>query len=111
MRNWLRPRAESRREDDGSVSITLEMPGFTRDEIGIEVDGSTLTVNGERKAIANDAEYLVRERYYGSFCRTYNLGQQIDSEHIEAKLADGILQLNLPIREQAKPRKIPVISN
>lgn len=108
MRNFLKPRAESRTNKDGSIQLDLEMPGITRDDIGIEVEGTTLTITGTRKPATEEACYLIRERRYGDFQRTYNLGQQIDSRKIEAQLEDGILKLTLPIREQAKPRKIEI---
>ncbi|AFG36570.1 Hsp20/alpha crystallin family protein [Spirochaeta africana] len=108
MRNWLRPRAETRTEKDGSIVLDLEMPGVSRDDLGIEVEGTTLTITGARKPVADEQHYLVRERRYGDFCRTYNLGQQIDAEKIQADLEDGILRLTLPIREQARPRKIEI---
>ncbi|MFW5800462.1 MAG: Hsp20/alpha crystallin family protein [Spirochaeta sp.] len=108
MKNWLKPRTETRTEKDGSVVLELEMPGIPRDSIGIEVDGTTLTITGERKPVSEEQNYLLRERRYGEFQRTYNLGQQIDSEKIKANLENGILRLNLPIKDQAKPRKIQV---
>ncbi len=110
MRNWLRPRAESRTEQDGSILLQLEMPGIAREDIEIEVDGRVLTVSGERKLPVDQERFLLRERYYGAVRQEYSLGQQVDSEKIDANLEDGILKLRLPIKEAAKPRKIPVLN-
>ena len=110
MRNWLRPKAESYTEKDGSIRLELEMPGINKDEINLEVEGNTLTVSGERKPVSEEANYVVRERRIGEFSRTYNLGQQVDPEKIEANLENGVLTLHLPVKEKAKPRQIPVKS-
>lgn len=112
MKDWLRPRAQSKTEQDGSIRLNIEMPGISRDDIGIEVENATLTITGERKPIdEKSATYLLRERRYGTFSRTYNLGQQVDGEKIQARLENGVLSLLLPVKEQAKPRKIPVLSD
>ncbi len=108
MKNWIKPLSKSKTEQDGTIELMLEMPGVEQEDLGVEVDGYTLTISGERKPL--DAQYLLRERQSGSFYQSYTLGRQIDSEKIQANLEDGILTLRLPVREQAKPRKIPVLT-
>ncbi|HEV3474184.1 MAG TPA: Hsp20/alpha crystallin family protein [Actinomycetota bacterium] len=90
--------------------ITVELPGVTPDQVDISVENSTLTVRGERKFYDNMAErdFHRIERRFGSFGRSVSLPQVADAERIEASFDAGVLRIEVPKREEAKPRKIQV---
>jgi HSP20 family protein len=97
-------------ETDEAVVVKAELPGMTRDDIDISVQGNTLTIGGEKKETAEDRgkDYYVSERRYGTFRRALTLPSGVDAEHIEAKYRDGVLTVTLPKSEQAKPKRINV---
>ena len=92
--------------------LTAELAGLTTDEMQVEVHGRTLTLRGERKLEAGTQEehYRRRERAYGSFQRTFTLPTTVQAEKIHASFKDGILELQLPKSEAAKPKRIVVQS-
>jgi HSP20 family protein len=97
-------------EDKGGFTITLEIPGVKQEEVEISLDGETLTVKGERKHEAEVAEegYRRIERSHGTFERTVILPPTVDVERIKATSRDGVLQIRLLKREEAKPKSIKV---
>ncbi len=91
----------------------FELPGVSKDDISIEYENGTLTVKGERKEEKEvNKENLHRiERYYGAFCRSFNIPKNIDDKKISANMKDGILELKAPKAEEAKPKAIPINLN
>lgn len=98
------------RQDDGQVVVRIEMPGVTQRDLEIEVEGRQLTIVGRRQDPAVEGTWLLRERARGDFRRTYTVDHGIDLDKIDAHLQDGVLTLTLPMREEARPRKIEVRS-
>ena len=93
---------------DGIV-ITAELPGVKEDDLDITVHRDTVTLRGQRRdPISEAGGYHRRERPTGSFGRTFSLPFNVDPEHVEAKLRDGILTLTLHRPEQDKPKRIRV---
>ncbi len=90
--------------------ITMELPGVSPDEVDISIENSVLTVRGERSFYQQMAErdFHRIERRFGSFGRTVSLPSTADAERIEASFDAGVLQIEVPKREEAKPRKITV---
>ena len=90
--------------------IQFELPGIDAESIELTVEDTVLTVKAERSAppMDEDVERLVGERLYGSFTRQVFLGDNLDTEHIEADYEAGVLTLSIPMAAQAKPRRIPV---
>jgi HSP20 family protein len=97
-------------EDANQVVLTLEVPGIAAHEIGIELNGRSLTVKGERKfASEQKEEHFTRmERRYGSFVRTFALPASVNTEAVQASSADGVLTITFARRPEAKPRQIAV---
>lgn len=95
-------------EDEGRVTVTVEMPGVRKEDLEIKIEGNELVVLGKRPESAPDGTYLVRERRYGDFRKTFTLDESIDHEGVDGKLADGVLTLTLKIKEAALPRKISI---
>lgn len=94
-------------ETEDGISFEMELPGFQKKDIEIELKNGYLIVNAER---SNNLEYdgkqrLKRERYYGSFSRSFYVGD-INREEIHAKLDSGVLYISVPkhIRNENKNR-------
>lgn len=95
-------------EDEGRVTVTVEMPGVRKEDLEIRIEGNELVVLGKRTDSAPEGGYLVRERRSGDFRKTFTLDESIDHEGVDGKLTDGVLTLSLRIKEAALPRKIAI---
>lgn len=96
--------------EDGAF-LTSEMPGVKMEDLEITVSGKEISISGSRKDGQTDnTRYIRHERPVGQFTRTFKLPYQIDSGKVGAKLANGILRIELPRAENDKPRKIQVTS-
>lgn len=89
--------------------ISMALPGVAPENIAIEVDGRILRVSGERTAPKGESVVpVVNEIRYGRFEREFTLPESIDPEHVQATYRHGMLELTLPLRESAKPRRIEI---
>ncbi len=90
--------------------VSVELPGIRPDDVEISVEESTLTIQGERKFTSETSEenYHRVERRYGSFLRSLTLPPTADAERIEASFDQGLLRIEVPKKEEAKPKKISV---
>jgi HSP20 family protein len=94
---------------DGEVVLRFDVPGVDQDKIDVTVDKGFLTVSATREEAKTEGENpVVRERLFGSFTRRVRLSDNLDAEAIEASHRDGVLEIRIPVREEAKPRKITV---
>lgn len=84
------------------------MPGLKAEDLNIQVLEDVLLIEGEHKQ--DESEYLWQELPHGSFTRSLRLPAVIDAEHVEAKIAEGVLTLKLPKAESARPKKINITS-
>jgi HSP20 family protein len=94
------------REEDDAYVLSALVPGLKPEDVNIQVLDDVLRIEGEYKA--DEQNYLVRELPSGSFTRTLRLPSVIDADHVEAKIADGVLTLTLPKAESARPKRISV---
>jgi HSP20 family protein len=96
-------------EDDGSITVLSDMPGVKAQDLKIDLRENVLTLTGRvtLPESPNEAEVL-REYQSGTFFRQFTLSETIDQAKIDAKLTDGVLRLELPKIERAKPRQIAV---
>jgi HSP20 family protein len=96
--------------DDGeALQMQLEVPGIPREKLTIKVQGNYLEISGARTTDHPEGYTNHRkERADGSFTRSFTLPAEVDAEHIEARLENGILTLVLPKAETAKPKQITV---
>jgi len=99
-------------EEKDRILITAELPGFKEDQIEIQTENGMLTLRGERKfeKESDGRSYHRVERSYGQFVRSFSLPNNVDREKIKADFADGLLRVELPKREDAKPRTIRITS-
>jgi HSP20 family protein len=95
------------REGD-SFYVELDLPGVSQDSLDIDVERNVVTIRAERPARASDAELVAAERPRGVFSRQLVLGDNLDTEHIEASYDNGVLTLKIPVAEHAKPRKVEI---
>jgi HSP20 family protein len=97
-------------EEKERILITAELPGFKNDDISIQTENGMLTLSGERRFEKESGEraYHRVERSYGRFVRSFSLPNNVDREKIQARFNDGLLQIELPKREDAKPRTIKI---
>ena len=96
------------KETEKGYEVDIDLPGFKKDEIQLELNDGYLTISAE-KGLDKDEEdekkhYLRRERYAGSMSRSFYIGEGITEEDIHAKYEYGILKLSIP-KEQ--PKAVP----
>ena len=87
--------------------VRFDLPGVDADNIDIDVERNVLTVTAKRDD-PGEHDYLASERPRGTFSRQLILGDMVDLEHVHATYERGVLELTIPVAEQAKPRKISV---
>lgn len=100
-------------EKDGNYHIEMDVPGFKKEDISIEVDDGYLTISAEKNYENNeedeDRNYIRRERSYNSYKRSFYLGD-LDQDSIEAKFNDGMLNITVPKKElTSNKKKIDII--
>lgn len=97
-------------EKDNDIVLRAELPGIDPKKVEIRVENNTLSLSGERNAETEvkKENYHRVERSYGKFSRSFTLPNVVDVEKIRAEYKDGILQLTLPKRDEAKPKQIQV---
>src|SRR4029450_2150962 len=92
--------------------VQFDLPGVSADSIDVPVERNVLTVHAQRARSFSeeDVELLVGERPHGAFSRQLFLGDTLDTENLKAAYTDGVLVLRIPVREQAKARKVHIES-
>ena len=106
MQNGQRTLGINVQEQDDAYVLSALVPGLNAEDLNIQVLEDVLRIEGEYKA--DEQNYLVRELPGGSFTRTLRLPSVIDADHVEAKIADGVLTLTLPKAESARQKKINI---
>ncbi len=96
--------------DKDTFVVEFDLPGVNPDSVDLDVERNVVTVRAERPPRATDAELIAAERARGVFSRQLILGDNFDTEHIDASYDAGVLTLKIPVAEKAKPRKISVLS-
>jgi len=97
-------------EDENSITLKVEVPGMNEKDLDIKLENSTLTVSGERKFEQEQKEENFHriERRYGSFSRSFTLPNTVDAENVQASYENGVLNIKLAKRAEAKPKQIKV---
>jgi HSP20 family protein len=97
-------------ESKDKISLKAELPGFKENQVELTVEDGVLTLKGERKfeKETNETNYHRVERSYGSFVRSFTLPSNVDQTRIQATFADGVLQIDMPKREETKPKQIKI---
>ena len=92
-------------EKDGKYILEADLPGFKKEDISVDIDKDCLNITAEHKSEEkeeNADSYIRRERYYGSYTRSFNV-KGIDTEAITAAYNDGVLTLTMPKKEPEVP--------
>lgn len=95
-------------ETKDALVLKTEVPGLTEKDIDIEIENNVLTISGERKFEEKTEEkgYQRFERKYGKFMRSFTLPTNVAPDKIQANYYNGVLEVDIPKTEEAKPKKI-----
>ncbi|MDT5312809.1 MAG: hypothetical protein QOE74_1829 [Mycobacterium sp.] len=98
------------REGDRFI-VEFDLPGVDEQSLDLDVERNVLTVHATRADLDPDREMVSAERARGVFSRQLFLGENLDTERIEASYQGGVLRLVIPVAEKAKPRRIEIGSS
>ena len=94
---------------DGDVLLRFDVPGIDPESIEVTVDRGVLSVSVKRQEErAENDKFFVRERTMGTFTRRLYLSKNLNADAVEAAYNNGVLEVRIPVLEQAKPRKVEV---
>lgn len=95
-------------ETKEALILRAELPGIEQKDINVELENGVLTISGERKfeETTKEKNFHRIERSYGKFVRSFTLPPNVDADKVNATFTDGILELTIPKKEEAKPKKI-----
>jgi HSP20 family molecular chaperone IbpA len=96
-------------EDGAGFTVIADMPGVSKERLGVRVDGDSLVIEGAAAAaVGSTMELIYGEVQNPLYRRSFTLSRELDPGKIQAKLVNGVLTLNIPKAEEAKPRRIEV---
>ncbi len=107
-RSWA-PRIDAY-DHEGSLVIRVEAPGVAADDLDITVENGTLTISGTREFDheVSESGYHRKEIFHGSFTRSLFLPDSADADDVNATSKDGIVEITIPTRVEALPKKVTV---
>jgi HSP20 family protein len=98
-------------ENDASYTVKAEVPGVSKDDIDVRIEGNRVTLSAEVKKDTEekkDGRVLRSERQYGYASRSFTLACDVDETKSEAKYKDGILELTLPKKTKTSSKRLPI---
>ena len=96
-------------EETDKIVVKVEVPGMNENDLKVNFQDGLLTVSGERQfERKDDRNYHRIERTYGSFVRTFSLPRSVDANKISASYVNGVLEIEIPKLEEAKPKQIQI---
>lgn len=96
-------------ENEAGITVKADLPGVSKDNLHIRVDGETLTIEGQvNLGEVQKLEAVYAEIRTAQYKRSFVLSRDLDTSKIDATMKNGVLTLTVPKLEQAKPRRIPV---
>ena len=109
VRRSSQPRVDIQ-EKDGAYVLEAELPGLSEKDIEVKVDDNLLTISSKSENEKADEQggYILKERRYRSFARSFVLPKDVDKDSIDAHFADGLLSLTLNKTPETKPKVIEV---
>ena len=110
------------KEDKDTYTLTMDLPGKTEKDVDIELNQNVLTISSEiksekeekkeEKAEAKEApKYLLKERSFTKFSRSFSLPDDVEADKISAKVENGVLHVTMPRKTLAAPRKIAITAS
>jgi len=110
-RQYMAPYGVDIREDADHLYVEADIPGFKKEEVDVTLENQMLTISAEHREEQADqkkGDWLLNERRYARFQRSFTLPPSVDDQKVDAKLKDGVLTVTLNKREETKPRKIQI---
>ena len=96
-------------EDTERIHVKVEVPGMEEKDLRVNYEDGLLSVSGERQfENREDRNYHRIERAYGSFVRTFSLPRSVDASKIAANYRNGVLEIEIPKKEESKPKQIQI---
>lgn len=105
------------KETKDSYSLDMELPGRTENDVDIEIDHNTLTIASKQEEKKEEAKkekgsdkekWLIKERRYSAFSRSFQLPEDVDAEGVKASFKNGILNVVMPRKSLAAPKRIAI---
>ena len=92
------------REDKDSYTVSLAAPGLKKEDFNVDVEGNMLTISSEKeeKKEEGDEKFTRKEYSYSAFSRSFNLPEDVKQDAIDARYENGVLNIRLPRKEEAK---------
>lgn len=91
------------RETEGTYELDVDLPGFTKDEVNVELKNGYLTIQASKGLDKDESDkkgkYIRQERYAGACSRSFYVGEDVEAGEVAAKFENGILQLSIPKKE------------
>lgn len=95
------------KENDGGYELTIDLPGFKKDDVQAELKDGYLTINAQTQGESEDKDeqgtYVRKERFSGKCSRTFYVGDDVEQDDIKAKFEDGVLKVDVP-KKQEQPK-------
>lgn len=97
-------------EEKDAILVSAELPGVRPEDVEIQYENGVLVLRGQRtfQQESSDRTYHRVERAYGTFVRSFTLPRSADPDKITASFQNGLLEVRVPKREEAKPKMIPI---
>lgn len=102
------------KEDEKSYTLEMDLPGKTEKDVNVELNNNVLTISSanedkkEEKSAKKDNKWIIRERSWSKFSRSFTLPEDVDSEKLAATVKNGILTVTMPRKESTSPKKIAI---
>lgn len=97
-------------DDKDMIRVKAELPGVPKDQVDVNIQDGILSIKGEKKQEkeVKDKDCIRTERFFGSFRRSFSLPSGVDAQGIKANYKDGVLEVILPKKEDAKSKSLKV---
>ena len=106
------------KETENAYSLDMELPGRTENDVNIELDHNTLTISSKKEETTeksegteknnNSGKWLIRARRTSEFSRSFRLPEDVDNENVKATFKNGILNVMMPRKALATPKRIAI---
>lgn len=99
------------KEDNDAYQVHAELPGISKEDIHVHIDGPVVSISAERKQekeVKEGERVLRTERYFGKVSRSFQLGQEIDEAKSSARFKDGVLELSLPKKAHEQVKRLTI---
>lgn len=95
-------------ETEQGILLVADMPGVRSDALDVRVEKGTLVIHGAVDLASPKGQPIYREYNEGNYHRSFSLSEDVDTDRITAEIVDGVLKIEIPKAERAKPRRIEI---